>query len=314
MQIMVATVIRREVRRYFGSVCKNARGHRWTYPLPWGECVAGLATCRACREESGVRGRKVLPRRRRRRGLRKGRRRSRGGKPPRTVTPRPPESKTQPRDREIKRASAQLDFWGKRLKRHSDIVSNAINKGRMSEDIITRRGNLSRIPTLEYRQRLRSHHLLMRHLRKGSVWLRPMVLSFSTLVDSLGMEPFTGQVSGARALLELAERPREWLRFCRDMEIDPSSKELWDRYWSPTMRSSAHGSKTGGRVGKPSPSGAPLSPPGANTTREPRVVSFGLMGIVTQRCSACGRSVRGGSFELHICYRMWLRERRRSRF
>jgi hypothetical protein len=119
---MGSSRVRRQARLFFCRALQGDRRRWWSNLFPCGRQGAKKASYTA--EKSG--GSKP----RRLRGLRKGKPRSRGGKPRRSVTERQPKIK-EPSERSINKVVSQLDFWANReeqyLGRYSQLLSKEVS-------------------------------------------------------------------------------------------------------------------------------------------------------------------------------------------
>jgi hypothetical protein len=139
---MVSSVIRRRLRRQPSGVKEIVRGTRWSmFNRPWRSGTVRLVKCCAEHEKAGRRAEKSLvsgvpTRHRRKRGLRKGRVRSRGGKPPQ-IHVRPAPAPNRVTDRVIRRSLEQFSFWQRKTKL---VVKKFRNLKKVSDWFTTRFG------------------------------------------------------------------------------------------------------------------------------------------------------------------------------
>lgn len=216
---MGATVIRRQVRRYFGSVIKTARGDRWIGQLPWGECYR-VFWCTLADHVKAIEGaEKSCHSRRRKRGLRRGKPRSREGKSRRSAPLRPPDPNSVS-SRKIRRVVEQIDYWDektepflKRLEFYKDVSfwfrERETKKGTCWE------------PTPRYFAARNRWNGYLHSMKRGS---RGLILrSFATvLAKRTGV--IVPSATSVRVDLERWLEDYEWMRDAREeMEIDPLS-------------------------------------------------------------------------------------------
>lgn len=158
--------------------------------------------------------------RRRKRGLRVGKRRSRGGKPRRSVATRPPPS-NECGERPIKRACREFDFWESKL---TDVVRICKERA-LPGDWFNTRGE----PTpfaLFVQRRLTA---VNRGIKRSSKAAHPlMVPSLSFLVEKHLRLTWPGTESAFSVLSQL--RPSERLAMARTYaELDLRSQGVWVR-------------------------------------------------------------------------------------
>jgi len=304
--------IRRELRRQCCAVTKILSTGRWITRASVRDVSKGLFGVRGGGCAKATEGaERSCHQRRRKRGLRKGKSRSRVGKT-RPIDAIPAHaSKPRITDRKVGRLLSQLEFWGKKRDFHYAKLKSAIKEGRLVQSKFNGK-NFVNVPTSVYLTGLRHNHALNRKFLSAASAVRPFATRWSVLIDSFGGPLLPGQVPGWKALLELAEVPKEWLEVCEELEIDPTSKKSWDRYWSRPLPDKKR-VKTRRDVAKAPPSkGAPsrLTRGKPNGKRE-RPLKFDKEPFQVNSgrkvsCSHCGKPAF--SWANHRCAQAWRRQ------
>lgn len=310
---MVSSVIRRQIRRYFGSVCKTARGNRWRFPVPWGD---GACDGKACGESmKAVEGaERSLRTRRRKRGLRKGKSRSREGKSRRSTNHRPPDPNNTS-CRTIMRACAQLDFWYVKEEAFVERLRRFKKMEDWSDEKLTRRGTYCRVPNFRYLAARAGWERIRKGMLRGNKALAPRCCSFRHLLESR-----------VGVLAEnVSNDLREWVsdyEFFRDarreLEIDPLTYD-WTTIPSgqnlPSLQQAEKSNQASRRETKSqarrSTSSLTRGKPNGKRARPREWIKekpLLVRGRGAPHCSHCAAPVPSGWGE-HRCVQAWRRQR-----
>jgi hypothetical protein len=293
---MVSSVIRRRVRRHYGGVYKKVRSVRLSIlTRPWRPGTARVNAVRRSEYERAERRAEkssVLPplrKHRRKRGLRVGRVRSRGGKPPLIhVIPAPPSNRVT--DRVIKRSMEQFFFWQRKTK---SVVKRFRNLKKESDWFASRFSNRGHVvyeprPVFDlFRSRFRA---LLKGELKGHRVIRPVLTrSFVAFFESHVPVQIPGSL-GTHKLRALAEIIEE-LRFAQDNLSESDREEFLSSYVRGPVQTSQRGKlrrKNRMREGNHPPPGAPRILPG------PKGKGFGSSTYppTASPCLGCGSVVR----------------------
>lgn len=165
--------IRRKLRRQYWGVTRNASTARWIRVRGTvGVSVDRMANYPPEHMEASEGAERSCLRRRRKRGLRRGRRRSRVGNTRRSAEIRPPIPKPTG-TRSLNRLLAQLDFWRSRL----DVLFNEIDrygKEGWTKPMINRRGDLYLAYTPRYIRCSEHWKSLLRGMKRGNKGVLPI--------------------------------------------------------------------------------------------------------------------------------------------
>jgi hypothetical protein len=312
---MVSSVIRRKLRRHFGGVCKTARGFRWSYPIPWGDSIAdGKGDIVAMKAKEGAERSLGSPRRKR--GLRLGKARSRGGKPRRSPITIRPKSSDDTSSRSIVRACVQLDYWYEK----EDAFVKRIRRFPELEDwvdvIYTKRGTRSVRPNLRYLAARAGWDRIRKGMLRGSKALAPRCCSFRHLLESrVGV--FSEEVD-----LALKTWLQDYVFFRdtrRELEIDPLSYD-WIQVsdQNPLMLEQHARLSQASRIERT----AVVNRPPSSLTRgkpkgkreRPRELIKEEPYLVTNRSNPCCSHCGGPAFswDNHRCVQAWRRQQKVS--
>jgi hypothetical protein len=184
-------------------------------------------------------------------------------------------------DRQIRRASAQMDYWKAKQRFIIDKLKR-LGSNRFFKKEITRHGRDVSYPSLAYRVLRRHWRGLNDRLKIGHVWCRPFREGWSVMLDSEfrfcppGVSPSWSTLIGPEGFLE------DYVECCRDLQINTSYKG-WEAYNAdlpiqPSLRPSKQRSKNRRTVSKESPS-----------QRSSRTRVLWIRGVRYERCLSCGR-------------------------
>lgn len=266
-------MVRRQIRRQFLGVTKITRATRWIAPVTVG--VTGIGgfglLLWACAKASEGAEKSCL--RRRVRGQRKLKSRSRGVKPRRTSETAAPFSR-EIKDRAISRLSRQADYWVAKRVVITDKLRSYIQQGKpLFHEVMGIRRLPHYVPSLLYLESRDRWAFINKGMSRGSKFVRPLVESFGTMLDSDFSFSPPGTSRGYDQLLGPPHALQEFIEDCRELEVEPNSFN-WELYLSSPMRNtfrSPRESKGKKRLvvarAPPLPGGTLKSKPGLKGTR-----------------------------------------------
>jgi hypothetical protein len=250
---MGASNLRRQIRRYFGSVFKSCRGYRWSCNIPLGDGQVEVLDSPVVAEKAVKGAEKSWARSRRKRGLRSGRVRSREGKS-RCITVHPTPDSNKCSERVIMRAVRQIEFWQAKTEKVVKRFSRLTKESQWFEEILTRRGEYRSHPRPVWSVFKRAYEQLYKAESKAHRAIKPMlapsfIAFFSSHIPVTPPEGF-GQ-SKIKTLGEIIEE-LQFLEEIHEEQKNAPRKVYHERsYARPTWVDNL-GSKTRSVVGKPS--------------------------------------------------------------